>query len=335
MRAASLAGLVPRLSLLLLLLCSALTAQAGAPPSVGKAMARRAEASQQVELILSGGSVNAAVSRVQFLGEEEFASRALVDAMTRVSDLRVRRGVVEALVGLRRPVAEPVLLEALGEKDPGTRVLAAQGAGRIGARAAIPTLEALLADPAVGVRREAAHALGVLASTRSGKLLLKAAREEAEPEARAAMLVAAGLSGDGAVAKGLEAFLGNSSESARLAAAQGLCVMGAKAGTDFAAKLLASDDRFERLAGLKLYEGGKAKAISRVLLPLLEGQDLKVGAVAARMLVEGGDATKVDWLVIKSHLARADDKLLYETELESLRLTDAQRSAILKKAKLQ
>jgi HEAT repeat protein len=174
-----------------------------------------------------------------------------------------------------------------------------------------------------------------MGSPKSGKALLKAAHDEAEPEARAAMLVAAGLSGDSSLAKALEGYLTNSSESARLAAAQGLCVLGARAGTDFAAKLLTSTDPFERLQGLKLYEGGKAKTVSKVLLPLLDGPDLKLGAVAARMLVDGGDANKVDWLVIKSFLAKAEDKLIYENELEPLRLTDAQRSAILKKANLK
>jgi HEAT repeat protein len=161
---------------------------------------------------------------------------------------------------------------------------------------------------------------------------MRAAAAEGEPEVREAMLIAAGQTADKRQIAALERFLDDSSESARFAAAQGLCALGARAGFDFAKKRLASDDRYERRRGLALFEGSHAKDAAAVLEPLLEDKDRTLAAAAARILFEGGDASRLDWLVLKSFQANGEEKLPYERELEALRLTDDQRRAILGKA---
>ena len=68
---------------------------------------------------------------------------------------------------------------------------------------------------------------------------------------------------------------------------------------------------------------------------MLKDTDDKVRARAARFLVQGGDGKSLDWLVIESAKAKGELRLVYEDELEKLRVTDEQRQAILKKAGLQ
>jgi HEAT repeat protein len=184
----------------------------------------------------------------------------------------------------------------------------------------------------LGVRREAARALGALHATKAGPALMKAAQAEGEPEVREAMLVAAGQAGDKRQTAALERFLDDSSESARFAAAQGLCALGSTRGFEFAKKRIASADRYERMRGVLLFEGARAKDAAAVLEPLLDDKDLAVGAAAARVLYQGGDEKKLDWLVLHSFQSNGENKLVYEKELEALRLADDQRRAILAKA---
>jgi HEAT repeat protein len=167
---------------------------------------------------------------------------------------------------------------------------------------------------------------------KAGGALMKAAKIEGEIEVRAEMLIAVGAVGDKKQAAGLEAFLDDSSESARFAAAQGLCLLGNKKGFEFAKKKLQSADRYERIEGLKLFEGSRARDVAAVLTPMLEDSDRAVAAMTARLLDQGGDPKMLDWLVLKSFQTMGDDKLAYEKELEALRLPDDQRKSILAKA---
>ena len=57
-----------------------------------------------------------------------------------------------------------------------------------------------------------------------------------------------------------------------------------------------------------------------------------LAAGAARLLYLGGDAKALEWLVLASHRANGEEKLVYESQLEAVRLTDDQRKAILAKA---
>jgi hypothetical protein len=69
-----------------------------------------------------------------------------------------------------------------------------------------------------------------------------------------------------------------------------------------------------------------------VLEPLLKDDDRALQAAAARILYQGGDLPKLDWLVLRSFQSLGDDRLAYEKELESLRLPDDERRAILRRA---
>ncbi|MHB8877721.1 MAG: HEAT repeat domain-containing protein [Myxococcaceae bacterium] len=301
------------------------------PASTQKALSRRAEAQNLVDQIASGGNLQAAVSRLQFLGQEAFASAALADLLGRSVDDRQRRNMVSALSLLGSPAAERTLVALLTDSDGAIRMAAVQGLGRMKSRA-VGAISPLLADKTLGVRKEAARALGAACDPKAARLLLSAARSEGEPEARAAMLVAVGACGDSKMAKALEPFLDSSSESTRFAAAQGLCQLGSPRGYAFARSLLASKEPLDRRQVLALFEGSTAKQSQVVLRPLLADPDLALAAGAARLLYLGGDPKALEWLVLASYRADGEQKLVYESQLESLRLADDQRRAILARA---
>jgi HEAT repeat protein len=208
---------------------------------------------------------------------------------------------------------------------------AAQGLGKLRSRS-VQVLVPLLEDKSLGVRKEAARALGASRNPAMGKLLVSAAKRETELEVRAEMLAAAGEAGDAKQAPVLKEFLTSDSEITRFAAAKGLCRLGAQDGFAFADKLLASEDRFVRRQGLALYEGVPAKKASPTLTPLLKDADKSLAAGAARILYQGGDKKMLDWLVLASFQAQGEEKLAYEKELETLQLADDQRKAILRRA---
>lgn len=58
------------------------------------------------------------------------------------------------------PAAVPLLVEAVGDADPQTRIYALWALGLIGDSSALPALRAALADPDPGLRKTAAFALG-------------------------------------------------------------------------------------------------------------------------------------------------------------------------------
>ncbi len=298
-----------------------------------KQLAARLEAQDAVDAILKGeGNLNATLSRVQYLGQEGNVCFELNEVARRSGDDQQTRRIAQALATLAHPNGEPGLVWMLGHEDSVVRMYAAQGLGRMKSQNAGARVQALLGDKSLGVRKEAAKALGLMRYAKAGGALMKAAKVEGEIDVRAEMLVAVGAVGDKKQAAGLESFLDDSSESARFAAAQGLCLLGNKKGFDFAKKKLASADRYERIDGLKLFEGARAKDVSSVLAPMVEDKDRAVAAMAARILYQGGDAKMLDWLVLKSFQSNGDEKLAYEKELELLRLADDQRKSILAKA---
>ncbi|MBI3183364.1 MAG: HEAT repeat domain-containing protein [Myxococcales bacterium] len=302
-----------------------------AGPSSEKAAQRRAEAEDLAQKIAEGANAQSLANRIKFLSEERAASAELAGVLGKSVDPAQRRNIVQALAILASPAAEQVLLSVLSDSDGAVRMYAVQGLGRMGSRAT-DKMRVLLGDPTLGVRREAARALGAAHQPKMAKALLSAAKAEGEPEVRSAMLVAAGECGDAKQAKALEAFLANSSESTRFAAARGLCLLGAPAGFAFAKELLSSKEPTTRRSALSLLEGTKAKQAAPLLRPLLADADKALAAGAARILYEGGDGSMLEWLVLASHHAGTDDKLRYEAELEKLRLADDQRRAILAKA---
>ena len=125
-------------------------------------------------------------------------------------------------------------------------------------------------------------------------------------------------------------FPNNVKGGARQAAAQGLVLLGSPRGFAYAKAKLASSDRYERMAALALFDGVGAKAAAPLVAPLLDDEDRRLAAQAARVLYDGGDRSKLEWLVLQSYQANGEERLPYEEVLERLRLTDEQRAAILR-----
>jgi HEAT repeat protein len=316
-----------------LLLLLALTASAAwARPSTERAFARRGEADQQISAILQGGNVLSAVSRLHYLGEESYAAKAL-GRYAESPDLDQRRNVAQALAQLTVRQAEPALLVLVKDEDGAVRMSAVRGLGRLESHA-VKAIRPLLSDKTLGVRREAATALGAMHDPKLGRLLLAAARKEDEPDARAAMLIAVGESGARSQAKGLERFLQASSESSRLAAAQALCHLGRPSGFAVARAMLASKQPLDRRHGIELFQGTPARIAGPVLRPALQDPDPHVAALAARTLADGGDKTMVTWLVLASARAKGTARFPFDDQLDQLQVTSAQREAIRKRAGL-
>lgn len=298
----------------------------------------RMEAQAVIDQFLSGRmGVNQAANRLSYLGEAGFASEELINAQRRTNDPKMLAAILEALValGVANEDTERAFLRAMETDDLSTRITAMRGLGKVkSARSATKLIEQLEAKQPV-VRREAAKALGQIGSPKAGAPLMKAAKVEEDLETRLAMVVAVGRSGDKKQAAALEVLLNGDSETTRLAAAQALCLLGAKSGAAYAGKLLASAQPIERLQGVLLFEGASAKVAGPVLKGALADADHKVRANAARVLAEGGDKTKVTWLVLESAQAVGEDRLPYEDQLEKLRLSDEARQDILKKAGLK
>lgn len=297
-----------------------------------------AEAARVLDQFLGGAMpLNAAINRVQFLGAEVYVSGELVFALRRATDPRARSPLLEflAALGVHDADVERLFLRSLASDDTGEVMIAARGLGRIKSAEAVKPLIALLLSPMLGVRREAARALGEIGKPAASAPLLKAAKTEGDLDLKVLMISAAGRAGDKKQVPVLEALLKDDSESTRLAGAQALCAVGAPKCAQFASKLLASKDKNERFQGVMVFEGSSAKVSGPTLTPLLKDSDDKLRARAARILVQGGDPKGVEWLVIESAKAQGEHRLVYEDELEKLRVTDEQRQAILKKAGLQ
>jgi HEAT repeat protein len=297
-----------------------------------------AEAGKVLDQFFTGQlSLNAAMNRVQYLGEEPWVAHELGLALKRTSDPRMRANILEFLAALAVPDedVERLFLRLLQSSELGEVMTAARGLGKMKSDRAVKPLVALLDSPLLGIRRESAKALGVIGRPQASGPLLKAAKKEADLELKLLLIASAGRAGDKKQGPALEALLLDSSESTRLAAAQALCTLGSPKCSQFAQKLIASKDKNERFQGVMLFEGASAKVSGPTLSPLLADADDKLRARAARILVQGGDAKRLDWLVTESAKAKGEVRLVYEDELERLHVTDEQRQAILKKAGLQ
>jgi HEAT repeat protein len=313
----------------------AVPALAGSAASNQKAVNKMEEAKSIADSFITNtatSSISNACSRLKYLGQEALASRAWAGAIIGEPVVEKRRTLAEGLAILSHREGTPGLLRALGDEDGAVRMYGAQGLGRVHFKEAAPKIAVLLGDKTLGARREAARSLGQFHDPRWGNALVKAAKVEEDAEVKAAMLVAAGQCGDKKQSAELEKYLAGTSETAQFAAAQGLVLLGSAAGLKYAKDKLASKDKFDRLQGLQLFEGSKAKEVAPALEPMLKDSDRGVQATAARILYQGGDAKKLDWLVVESFKANGEDRLPYERELESLRLTDEERKAILSKA---
>ncbi len=292
---------------------------------------------QALSALMSGSmSPTQAANKISFLGAEADATDTILRRLPESSTAQ-RNLYFEVLVQIATP--HPELLStavgAIQSDDITARLNGIRLVGRSKQAGATRFLTPLLADKALGVRREAARALVALKNQRPAADLLAAAKTEDDPEVRALMIIGVGKLGDPKQAKGLESLLESSSESTRLAATQALCLLGQKKGFEAAKAQLSSKEKYERLQGVMLFEGAPAKAAAPMLTPLLEDPEVAVRARAARILAQGGEGKMIEWLVLESFKASTDVKLVYETEMEQLRITDEARADILKKAGLK
>lgn len=277
-------------------------------------------------------------NRISFLGTEAVATDAMAFALRRLVDTRVRNAYFEVLAQIATPHPElisPATVAARTTDDLTFRLNGLRILARMKQPSTLSTLTPLLSDKVLGVRREAAKAVIAIKSPKAATELLTAAKTEDDPETRALMIVGVGKLGDAKQAKGLESLLESSSESTRLAATQALCALGSKKGFEAAKRLLESKDKFERVQGVMLFDGAPTKVASPLLTPMLGDAEVAVRARAGRVLAQSGDGRLIEWLVVESYKAPIDDRLVFETELEQLRLPDDQRAAILKKAGLK
>ncbi|MBL9039746.1 MAG: HEAT repeat domain-containing protein [Archangium sp.] len=299
---------------------------------------RRAEAAEVLEKLYSGAATpQATATRLTFLGAQAFATEHLVDRWKRTTDAQRRSAMLEVLAEIATPLdeAESLLMRTVSDEELGHRMASAEALGRMKAKRAVSTLEVTLRDKAWGARKTAALALAKIGVASSGKALMAAARVEDDPDTRAVMLVAVGQVGAAKEKADLEQLLKHSSESTRLAAARALCLLGAPKGIAFAREGLKSSDVFQRQQAVRLFEGASTKVAAPVLTPVLRDSNDAVRATAARVLAQAGDASKVAWLVIESAHRTGEARLPYETELETLRLTDEARQSILRRAGLK
>jgi HEAT repeat protein len=289
-----------------------------------------------VDAIVRGeGSVNIQLAHARSLGKEAEVARRLEELSDRVSEAERLRNIALALVALKQSSGEATLTRMLDSRDPGTRMYAAQGLGQLRSRAVMPKLITLLNDKVPAVRREAARAVGRMHEKTAAAALLDAAKAESEPEARAAQLVAVGQVGGKKQVKALEEILAEApSERTRRAAAHALCSLGEPAGFAYAKKMLASDDELDRYDALKLFEDSSAQDAAQVLEPLLAGKDLRLAAAAARTLYEGGNASMLEWLVVRSARATLEQRLIYEQQIETIGISDRDRKAILARRRI-
>lgn len=282
-------------------------------------------------------SATQVANRISFAGTEAQATDALAFSLRQVIDERKRGLYFDVLAQIATPhpdLVAPATAAATGAQDITLRMNGLRVLGRVRSPSSVKVVAGLLGDRALGVRREATKALVLLKNSTVSGELLTAAKIEDDPETRAAMLIAVGKLGDAKRAGAIEPFLTSSSETTRLAATQALCLLGHKKGTEAVKALLVSADALLRVQGVLLLEGVPLKTSSPLLTPMLKDPVVSVRAKAGRVLAQAGDVKAIDWLVIESFKSPTDDRLVFEPEIEPLRLADDQRAAILRKAGL-
>jgi HEAT repeat protein len=308
-------------------------------PLLALARDKSADAAAAIAAFESGAmSATQAATRIGNAGNEAAATTYLTRRLEQVFEPRRRASYFELLSMVavpHRDLAELAVSTLKTSDDLSVRLSAMRIVARMKHPDLVPILVPYLGDPLLGLRREAARSLITLKAVRAAPMLAKAAVVEDDPETRSLMLVGVGRLGDAKQGKVLEPLLDSSSETTRLAATQALCLLGQKKGFDAAKKLLASPEKFDRLQGVMLFEGADAKVANAVLEPLTTDPEAAVRARAARVLAEGGDTRWTEWLVLEAFKGNVEHKLVFEAEIEKLRLSDEQRAAVLKKAGLK
>lgn len=302
-------------------------------PTVVWADTRNDKAAQELVARFRSGDVKPAelVNRTRYLGAEAWVSGQLVEALGSEKDRERFIEPLSELIGPQKGAPQQVLMLL---DDPEIRVVMAalRALGRMKAINGREPVVAKLGDARVGVRREAAKALGQIADKRSTPALIAAIKVEQDLPTRVELLLALGRHKDPKAAKTLEGFLSDDSEATRLAAVQALCLAGNARGLAEAKKLFSAADEYKRLQAIDMFEGVDAKT-ALALKELLADPSHKVRARAARVMAEAGNADMTLWLLKASAATEGAEVLAYENEIEKLHLTDVQRKALLKQGR--
>ena len=303
------------------------------------AHSNEAEAHALVAAVLEGSvPAGQAINRFTVLDAQRQGALELTLNFGRLHDDRQRDVVLGIIAAIVEPSpgdeVERLLLGAVASDDLSRQLTGVRGLTRMRSQRVVPMLGALLSDQRVGARRQAALSLGELHVAAAGPALAAALKTEKDLQTRLELVAALGRCGDRRQVPVLQGLLTDGSETTRAAAGRALCLLGDAKGLAYARTQLASKDPHERLAGVLLFEGVKAKQASPLLGPVLADGEGEVRATAARVLAEGGDASKVDWLVVESAKATGDARLPYELQLEKLRLSDEARRAALRRVGL-
>ena len=253
-----------------------------------------------------GRSVPAAISRLTYLGEEAFAAVELG-----ASDPHAGR----AAAARRGPGPLPAGRTAAAGR---TAVTGRATATAPSAWPRPPAWDGQVPKPSppsgpcwrigrwarVGPRRWRWDRVG---SPATGGRLVEAARREAEPEVRAAILVAVGEVGAKQQRRALAGFLDSGSEGTRLAAARALCLLGAQRGPLVRrASGSRTGESYERRAAIELLTDVPLDARRRRCCgPCWRTGIPAVAAAAARLLARAGEPAARAWLVLAAERVRA------------------------------
>lgn len=304
-----------------------------APQVLASKPGRALEVQDAIQVILQGRDPHAGISRILFLGQEAYASRALAPHLGAYS-VDTRRRVAEALSRLGGPAQLDALKLGAADGDGPVRMATAKALGRAG-RGAVPVLFGLLEDKTYGVRREAARALGKVGAPADGAKLMARLKDEQELEVRTALILATGEVKARAMRPKLVTLLDSDSEGTRQAAMRALCLIGASEGLAQVGKQLQGQDVYARLAAVELLSGVSLKDASPLLKPLLDDPEPRLQAVAARTLAQAGESKARTWLILAAAQADSGKREPYLRELETLGVTEVESNHVLRKAGLK
>jgi HEAT repeat protein len=151
------------------------------------------EAERLAALAAPDANVRVAAALSFARGGSGRAVEALQSRLLHEDDEGVRVALVSSLAVQGGPVARGALIGLLSRETDGptlAAVAAAEAAGRLGLRVAVPAIASLMEDPRPLVRTVAARALGRLQDAPARGLLERAGQFDPDPEARGVALLA-------------------------------------------------------------------------------------------------------------------------------------------------
>ncbi|MFW5876085.1 MAG: HEAT repeat domain-containing protein [Myxococcota bacterium] len=165
------------------------------------------------------------LSSLLLLGFEWEGRLERLERELEATDPARRREVVRLLASYPAPAVREALLQALGDPDAGVRTEAAEAAGRVRLKEAVPRLLDWLGDADAGVRTSAARALGEIGAPRAVAPLTRLLGDR-QSDVRKAGVAALASIGTPEVVVPLLGRLDDSDTSVRKAAAEALGELG-------------------------------------------------------------------------------------------------------------